>query len=56
MAKHYVCPSCGGVSETPKECSTDGCRLQGHELVECNCADGRHDGILGAKDQPATEM
>lgn len=52
--QHYVCPSCGGVSQTPKECSTEGCSLKGHPLVACNCTDDRHEGVMGAKDQPVT--
>lgn len=39
---HYVCPECGGVSETAKPCDTEGCSLHGHELVACNCTDGQH--------------
>jgi len=52
MDKHYVCPSCGGVSNHPKECDTQGCKLQGQPLVSCPCSDGRHEGVMGQKDQP----
>ena len=49
--RHYVCPSCGGVSNSPKNCDTNGCHLHGQPLVECNCADDRHKEILGDKEQ-----
>lgn len=44
--KHYVCPICGGVSDHPKMCETPGCANSGHELVECNCTDNAHTGVL----------
>jgi len=43
---HYVCPQCGGVSETPKVCETDGCGHHGQPLVECTCTDGQHAEVM----------
>ena len=43
---HYVCPHCGGVSEHAKSCDTEGCPLNGQPLVECNCVDGKHQGVI----------
>ncbi|MFH1611734.1 MAG: hypothetical protein ABH887_00480 [bacterium] len=36
---HYICPECGGVSETHGVCQTDGCSMHGQPLQECNCDD-----------------
>ena len=46
MNKHYVCPVCGGVSSTPKNCGTEGCHAHGQPLVECHCTDGQHAGVV----------
>ena len=45
---HYVCPECGGVSDHPKVCETEGCSKKGHPLVECNCTDSKHAEVLNA--------
>ena len=45
---HYVCPECGGVSDHPKVCETQGCGKKGHDLMECNCADGKHAEVMDA--------
>lgn len=42
---HYVCPKCGGVSETPKVCETEGCTHKDLPLQECNCTDGKHEEV-----------
>ena len=43
MEKHYIClGGCKGVSETPGVCQTLDCANHKHELVPCECADGRH--------------
>ena len=47
---HYVCPSCGGVSDHPKNCETQGCPLNGHALVECNCTDDQHAEVKAQTD------
>lgn len=39
---HFVCPACGGVSETAKSCTTEGCVLEGKTLATCNCDDDKH--------------
>ena len=45
---HYVCPVCGGVSNIPKECDTNGCKLEHQPLAQCNCFDDRHEEILSS--------
>ncbi len=41
--KHYICEGdCGGVSDTPKACGTQGCSMEGKDLKECECTDGKH--------------
>jgi len=47
--QHYVCPECGGVSESPKSCDTVGCSLQNQPLIACNCEDGSHFDIQKTK-------
>jgi hypothetical protein len=43
---HYVCPAEeNAVSDHPKACESDTCSLKGHQLVECNCADGQHSEV-----------
>ncbi|MBI4363278.1 MAG: hypothetical protein HY545_00310 [Candidatus Doudnabacteria bacterium] len=42
---HFVCPACGGVSETVKSCDTEGCVLQGQTMATCNCTDGKHEEV-----------
>lgn len=42
MNTHYVCDECGGVSDIPKNCGTEGCSLNGTPLKECNCDNSEH--------------
>ncbi len=44
MEKHYTCTECGGVSDTPKVCETEGCIKKGQDLTPCECTDGEHGG------------
>ena len=39
---HNVCKTCGGVSETPGVCTTEGCAHNGQDLKSCDCTDGKH--------------
>jgi hypothetical protein len=40
---HYICPAeDNAVSDHAKVCELDSCPLVGHQLVECNCMDGKH--------------
>ena len=39
---HYVCKECGGTSNNPKSCDTEGCSMNGQPLAECTCEDGKH--------------
>lgn len=50
---HYVCGECGGVSETPGTCQTEGCSMHGQELKACECVDGKHG--MGMEEMPAEE-
>lgn len=45
--QHYTCPSCGGVSDHPKVCETEGCAMNGQELKACTCTDGQHAEVKG---------
>jgi len=36
---HHVCESCGGVSDVPGICQTEGCEHKGSPLKECDCGD-----------------
>jgi len=45
---HYVCPECGGVADHPKVCETEGCSMNGHQMIECNCTDGKHAEVMDA--------
>ena len=53
---HYVCEECGGVSETPSVCTTDGCSHNGQDLKSCDCTDGKHGMVenknIGAEEKP----
>ncbi|MBX4204570.1 MAG: hypothetical protein KW788_00070 [Candidatus Doudnabacteria bacterium] len=44
---HYVCPSCGSMSEGPQACETGACPMIGREMLECNCTDEQHGEIMG---------
>jgi hypothetical protein len=47
MMKHYICTGgCKGESDHPGVCKTEECPLYGHELKECDCADGKHHGAF----------
>lgn len=40
---HYFCTGgCGGSSESQAACTTEGCPMNGEQMVECHCADGSH--------------
>jgi len=39
---HFVCKSCGGLSNNPKNCETEGCEMKDQPLEECSCEDGKH--------------
>ena len=44
---HYICTGgCGGVSDAPGVCQTNGCPKHEHNLVECDCEDGNHEKVL----------
>ena len=52
MSKHYVCTGgCGGVSQVPGVCQAPDCSKHNHQLVECNCTDGKHAEAF-EKDKP----
>lgn len=43
---HYICTGgCGGVSDTPGVCKTEGCSKEGESLELCDCTDGEHNGL-----------
>lgn len=43
---HYICTgSCGGVSDNPSVCTTEGCTKEGQSLKPCECTDGEHAGL-----------
>lgn len=42
---HYVCPKCGGASDVPKVCDTEGCSGKGNQLKECHCSDSQHQEV-----------
>ena len=47
--KQYVCAgTCGGVSDTQGVCMDINCPMHGKPLIECDCADGTHPGIVKA--------
>ena len=53
---HYVCTGdCGGESEKPKVCETEGCTKEGQPLAECDCGDGLHKGIITSEAEPDVE-
>lgn len=40
---HHVClGGCGGSSEEPGVCTTEGCAHQDRELKRCDCTDNKH--------------
>lgn len=45
---HYVCSHCSYISQKPDYCQTEGCLKKGHPLIECNCENNEHEGILKA--------
>jgi len=47
MDKHYACAGgCGGRSNDPKACDTEGCELMGQMMKECDCQDNEHSQVL----------
>lgn len=45
--EHYIClGGCKGVSNTPGKCQSPDCVHSGHELVKCECTDGKHNDFL----------
>ena len=54
---HYVCTGgCGGVSETPGTCQTEGCPKHEHPLAECNCGDGQHAEVMAKAVEETAEQ
>lgn len=50
---HYVCRgTCGGVSDTAKNCEAESCPLHDYPLAPCGCEDGRHSEVFGEKGTP----
>lgn len=46
---HYVCSGgCNGVAPEPGVCTADTCPRHDKPLVECDCADNTHPGIMTA--------
>lgn len=48
--KHFVCNECGTASKNAGTCQADDCIVQGGNLKECHCEDGKHDGVVNAWD------
>lgn len=49
---HNVCMgSCGGSSEEPGVCTTDGCDHKDKELTPCDCTDGKHGAHNGEEEK-----
>ncbi|MFA6536023.1 MAG: hypothetical protein WC250_00120 [Candidatus Paceibacterota bacterium] len=43
---HYVCKGlCGSESVLPGICDSSSCEKTGKPLMECKCADGKHESI-----------
>lgn len=54
--EHYVCKgTCGGVSEVPGVCQTEGCPRQHAPLEKCECTDGHHAMPQGAAENREEE-
>lgn len=46
MEQHYICTGgCGGVSDKPGVCQTEGCADYQKPLRECHCEDGLHEQV-----------
>ncbi|MDP3963444.1 MAG: hypothetical protein Q8Q39_03025 [bacterium] len=44
---HYICTgTCGGVAEKPGTCQSQECPKHGEPLDVCECADGKHEGVM----------
>ena len=53
---HYVCAGdCGAELERSGVCEKEGCSKEGQPLIECDCADGVHKGVVGVTDEPDVE-
>jgi hypothetical protein len=45
--KHYICTGgCEGVSEKPGTCQAIACPKFNKPLIECECADGKHEEVF----------
>ena len=54
---HYVCTGgCLGVSKTPGVCNSWNCEKKGHTLIECNCIDGKHEGVVDQEIEENKEL
>ena len=50
--KHYIClGGCRGVSENKGVCQAPTCAHSGHELVECDCTDQKHNDFKPKDDK-----
>ena len=53
---HHTCMgSCGGSSEEPGVCTTEGCDHKNSELKQCDCADGKHGSHDGDEEMSEEE-
>lgn len=53
---HYVCTgTCRGVAEHPGVCQDESCPKRGHNLVACECEDGKHKDVFEKADKEAEE-
>ena len=54
---HYICTgTCKGVSDVPKKCGDMTCTRYDQELIECDCADGKHYGRQDAHTHRREEL
>lgn len=53
--EHYVCEACGGVSDMPGVCQTEGCEKQGSPLKPCDCGDKGMHGKGGSMPEEGSE-
>ena len=45
--KHFICTGgCGGISDKPGICQAPVCVKKGHPLIECDCTDDKHGGLI----------
>jgi hypothetical protein len=51
---HYVCAgTCGGMSDHPQNCETQGCTFYGQPMQKCDCEDGSHRASIPGSPVPA---